>query len=43
MATILLSIVIFGSAGLIIYGRVKGGKSCEDCHTSCPVKTEQHK
>ncbi|MBO0432324.1 FeoB-associated Cys-rich membrane protein [Enterococcus sp. DIV0660C] len=38
MATFLLSVLIFGSAGYIIYSRVKKGKNCDDCHTTCPVK-----
>lgn len=43
MATLLLSIVIFGSASWIIYHQLKSGNSCEDCQTSCPVKHEQVK
>lgn len=40
MATILLSILIFGSCGLIIYQTIKKGSSCEDCKQSdCAVKT----
>ncbi|MGG5357677.1 MULTISPECIES: FeoB-associated Cys-rich membrane protein [unclassified Enterococcus] len=38
MATFLLSILIFGSAGFIVYKRLKSGKSCDECKTSCPVK-----
>ncbi|ASZ08369.1 MULTISPECIES: FeoB-associated Cys-rich membrane protein [Enterococcus] len=38
MATFLLSVLIFGSAGYIVYSRVKKGKNCDDCHTTCPVK-----
>lgn len=38
MATFLLSVLIFGSAGYIVYFRVKKGKNCDDCHTTCPVK-----
>ena len=41
IATILLTVLIFGSAGYIIYSRIKKGKTCDDCHTSCPVKKEQ--
>lgn len=41
MATLVLSIVIFGGAGYIIYSKIKKGKSCSDCHTTCPVKKEQ--
>jgi hypothetical protein len=40
MATIILSILIFGTAGIITYRRIKKGESCEDCQT-CPVKKEQ--
>ncbi|MDT2595551.1 FeoB-associated Cys-rich membrane protein [Enterococcus dongliensis] len=43
MATIILSILIFGGAGVIIYRRVKNGSSCEDCNSSCPVKEEQQR
>lgn len=38
MATIILSILIFGTAGIITYRRIKKGESCEDCQTACPVK-----
>lgn len=38
MATIILSILIFGTAGIITYQRIKKGESCEDCQTACPVK-----
>lgn len=38
MATFLLSVLIFGSVGYIVYSRVKKGKNCDDCHTTCPVK-----
>jgi flavoprotein len=38
MATFLLSILIFGSAGYIVYNRLKSGKSCDECKTACPVK-----
>lgn len=38
MATFLLSVLIFGSAGYIVYSLVKKGKNCDDCHTTCPVK-----
>lgn len=41
MATIILSILIFGTAGIITYRRIKKGESCEDCQTACPVKKEQ--
>lgn len=41
MATIVLAILIFGGAGSIVYTRIKKGKSCDDCHTTCPVKKEQ--
>ncbi|MGK0552252.1 FeoB-associated Cys-rich membrane protein [Enterococcus faecalis] len=41
MATFLLAVIIFGSAAYVVYSRVKKGKSCEDCHTTCPVKKEQ--
>ncbi|MEG1502987.1 MAG: FeoB-associated Cys-rich membrane protein [Enterococcus sp.] len=43
MATIILSILIFGGAGAVIYRRIKHGSSCEDCDCSCPVKEEQQK
>ncbi|MGX7236507.1 FeoB-associated Cys-rich membrane protein [Enterococcus phoeniculicola] len=43
MATIILSILIFGSASYVIYSRIKTGKTCDDCKTSCPVKTQQSK
>lgn len=38
LATILLSILIFGTAGFVIYRQFKKGSSCEDCHTDCAVK-----
>lgn len=38
MATILLSVLIFGSAGYIIFSRIKSGKTCDDCKSACPVK-----
>lgn len=38
MATFLLSVLIFGSAGAIVYTRLKSGKNCDDCQTACPVK-----
>ena len=42
MATVILAVMIFGSAGYIVYSRVKKGKSCDDCHTTgCSVKKEQ--
>ncbi|WP_159721213.1 FeoB-associated Cys-rich membrane protein [Enterococcus sp. CSURQ0835] len=40
MATLMLSIVIFGSAAGIVYRQIKKGSSCEDCECSCPVKKE---
>ncbi|WP_146623570.1 FeoB-associated Cys-rich membrane protein [Enterococcus florum] len=43
MATIILSVLIFGSAGVIVYRKLKHGSSCEDCGSSCPVKHEQEK
>lgn len=43
MATFLLSVLIFGSAGAIVYTRLKSGKNCDDCQTACPVKKEQIK
>ncbi len=43
MATILLSILIFGSAGYIVYSRLKSGKTCEECKSACPVKKVQKK
>ena len=43
IATMILSILIFGSAGYVIYSRIKTGKTCDDCNTSCPVKTQQSK
>ena len=39
MATIILSILIFGTAGIITYRRIKR-ESCEDCQTACPVKEQ---
>ncbi len=40
IATILLSLLIFGSCALIIFRTVKKGSSCEDCkQTDCAVKT----
>ncbi|WP_438763655.1 FeoB-associated Cys-rich membrane protein [Enterococcus sp. AZ194] len=42
MATIILSILIFGGAGYVVYSRIKTGKTCDDCATSCPVKTQQN-
>ena len=39
----LLSVLIFGSAGAIVYTRLKSGKNCDDCQTACPVKKEQIK
>lgn len=41
MATIILSILIFGSAGLVIYRQVKKPTHCDDCHTSCPAKPKE--
>lgn len=38
MATFLLSVLIFGSAGYIVFSRVKSGKTCDDCKSVCPVK-----
>ncbi|EMF0150602.1 FeoB-associated Cys-rich membrane protein [Enterococcus hirae] len=38
MATFLLSVLIFGSAGYIIFSRIKSGKTCDDCKSACPVK-----
>ncbi len=43
MATFLLSVLIFGSAGAIVYTHLKSGKNCDDCQTACPVKKEQIK
>ena len=40
IATILLSLVIFGYAGKVLYRMVKKG-SFYDCHQSCPVKHEE--
>ncbi|MEI5993344.1 FeoB-associated Cys-rich membrane protein [Candidatus Enterococcus mansonii] len=40
MMTIILAVLIFGSAGYVVYSQVKKGKSCDDCHTTCPVKKE---
>lgn len=41
MATLILAVLIFGRAGYVVYSRFKTGKSCDDCHTTCPVKKEQ--
>ncbi|EMF0109840.1 FeoB-associated Cys-rich membrane protein [Enterococcus hirae] len=38
MATFLLSVLIFGSAGYIVFSRIKSGKTCDDCKSACPVK-----
>ncbi|MBO0448246.1 FeoB-associated Cys-rich membrane protein [Enterococcus sp. MJM12] len=38
VATIILSLLIFGAAAFVVYRQVKKGSSCEDCKTSCPVK-----
>lgn len=38
VATIILSILIFGAAAFVVYRQVKKGSSCVDCKTSCPVK-----
>ena len=38
MATFLLSVLIFGSAGAIVYTRLKSGKNCDDCQTALPSK-----
>lgn len=35
MATLLLAVLIFGTAGYVIYARIKKGKSCDDCASSC--------
>ncbi|MGM0213507.1 FeoB-associated Cys-rich membrane protein [Enterococcus sp. AZ109] len=43
MATLVLSVLIFGSAGVIVYRKIKNGSSCEECTCSCPVKSEQEK
>ena len=41
MATCLLSILIFESAGFIIYSQLKSGKICDECKSACPVKQVQ--
>ncbi|WP_165005356.1 MULTISPECIES: FeoB-associated Cys-rich membrane protein [unclassified Enterococcus] len=43
MATIILGVLIFGSAGYIVYSRIKSGKTCDECQTACPVKKAQEK
>ncbi|EOH88771.1 FeoB-associated Cys-rich membrane protein [Enterococcus villorum] len=43
MATFLLSLLIFGTAGYIVYSRIKTGKSCDECKSACPVKKVQKK
>lgn len=43
VATIILSILIFGAAGFVIYRRFTEGGDCEDCHTSCPAKNATKK
>ena len=44
MATFLLSVMlIFGSAGAIVYTRLKSGKNCDDCQTAASSKKEQIK
>lgn len=40
-ATIILSILIFGAAGWIVYRQFTKGGSCDDCNTSCPVKKQK--
>ncbi|MDR0921804.1 MAG: FeoB-associated Cys-rich membrane protein [Lactobacillales bacterium] len=42
MATIILSVLIFGSAIALVVNRVRKGRDCGcgDCHSSCPVKDE---
>lgn len=35
MSTLFLAILIFGTAGYVIYARIKKGKSCGDCPSSC--------
>lgn len=40
MATIILSVLIFGTAAGIVYRKIKKGNTCEDCNCSCPVKKE---
>ena len=41
MATIILSILIFGTAGIITYRRIKKVDRIQDWETACPVKKEQ--
>lgn len=41
IATILLSVLIFGAAGWVVYRQLTGKKGCEDCQSACPVKHEQ--
>lgn len=43
VATILLSLLIFGSCGWIIYRKVKvkGKAGCDDCHCSCPANKNE--
>ena len=41
MATIILSILIYVTAGINTYRLIKKVESCEDCQTACPVKKEQ--
>ncbi len=41
MATLILAVLIFGGAGYVVYSRIKKGESCDNCHTTCPVKKEQ--
>lgn len=43
VATVILSILIFGAAGYVVYRRFTKGGDCEDCHTSCPVKPVEKK
>jgi hypothetical protein len=43
MATFLLGLLIFGTAGYIVYSRIKTGKSCDECKSACPVKKVQKK
>ncbi|MBM7708104.1 FeoB-associated Cys-rich membrane protein [Enterococcus lemanii] len=42
MATYILAVLIFGSAGRIIYRKISGKSSdCGACNVSCPAKKEQ--
>ncbi|MEY8445453.1 FeoB-associated Cys-rich membrane protein [Enterococcus ratti] len=41
MVTLLLGLLIFGSASYIVYSHIKSGRTCGECKCACPVKQIQ--